>query len=160
MFLFYLFLPCWILLLLASASLQLWSCSAKQEGGNIGVFLAESLRWEGLVVEVERLFSALLLKGGTWFWVLCWYTGISGVLQGLNLTRAGIRSCVLCSVQGIIYSTSVVTSVARKRKNYTSSVFYIFTQYFLTFSPRPFSSKKLTVCRDTTERWSVVMKKT
>lgn len=52
----------------------------------IGVSIAESVRQEELVVKVERLFSWLLLEGGTWFWVPCWYTEIPGVLQQLNLT--------------------------------------------------------------------------
>lgn len=64
--LFYLILP-----LPASASLQLWSCNAELECGNIGVFLAESVRWEGLVLEVDKLFSWLLLEGGTYFGILC-----------------------------------------------------------------------------------------
>lgn len=98
------------------SSVQLWSSSAKHEGGIIRAFFAESVGGDRLIVEVERLFSWLLLKRGTCFWVLCWYTGSPVVSLGLNLTWTGITSHILHSVQSHAFKTSCHISNKTRKK--------------------------------------------
>lgn len=86
-----------------------------------------------------------------------WHMFLGAMLIHLNSwcitgTEFDLRSHVLCSVQGIIYSKSV----ARKRKTIQVLVFTSSHSYFSLSLPCLFSSKMLTVCRDKTERWSVV----
>lgn len=118
MFLFYLSLP-WILLLPEAASLQLWSCNAKQEDGNWGLHCTVSEMGRACCGGGKAIF---LVAFGRWHMVL------GTMLMHWNSwcitgTEFDLRNHVLCSAQGTMYSKSA----ARKRRNYTSSVFYIFT---------------------------------
>lgn len=139
------------------SSVQLWSSSAKHEGGIIGAFFAESVGGERLIVEVERLFSWLLLKRGTCFWVLCWYTGSPVVSLGLNLTwNWNYKPYPTLSPESHAFKTSC--HVSNKNKEKTVWILF-FTSFHSNFSPSLpccFSNKKLTACRDKTERWLVV----
>lgn len=125
MFLCNLSLPCWILPLLSPVSLQFHvTLELGTSSVNFRAFLAE------LVGGKDSLWSWQGYYPGYFWKVICGF-GYCVNCLGLNLIWTGIRSHMLYSIQKVMLSESVITSVTkqnkkkRRRKLNLNSGFYI-----------------------------------